>query len=305
MSGNSQEYREYIPFFGCLISSKHSHFEAAIRRTMPNLGITLIDVEGFSCCPDPIYYKAANAVEWMTIAARNLCIAEDAKRNLVTCCSGCTLTLREANHALKHDLVLRAKVNERLKKINREYKGTIDVRHIATVVRDVVGLDALAKSVVRPLDGLRVAIHYGCHLLKPQQVMQVEDPARPELLQKLLRAIGAEPVFNARHLTCCGKACQDKAVSSQIMIDNLAEFTGLDVDALGLLCPTCFDEYDLGQLQISRKFKKDYHVPVFYYFQLLALAQGFVPEEVGLQRHKISVKPVLERLGIMETAVGA
>ena len=305
MSGSDREHKEFIPFFGCLIGSKHSHFEAAVRRTMPNLGITLIDVEGFSCCPDPIHYKAANSVQWITIAARNLSIAEDAGRDVVTCCSGCTLTLREANYELKRDPELRGKVNERLKKINREYKGTIEVKHIATVVRDEVGMDAVAESVVRPLDGLRVAIHYGCHLLKPQQVMQVEDYARPELLQKLLRATGAEPVFNARHLTCCGKACQDDAVSSKIMIDNLEEFTGLDVDALGLLCPTCFDEYDLGQLQISRKFKKDYHVPVFYYFQLLALAQGYTPEDVGLQRHKISTKPVLERLGITKAAVGA
>ena len=305
MSGNGQGQKEYIPFFGCLISSKHSHFEAAIRRTMPNLGIKLVDVQGFSCCPDPIYYKAANSVEWMTIAARNLSIAEDAGRGVVTCCSGCTLTLREANHELKQNPDLRAKVNERLRKIGREYKGTIEVKHIATVVRDEVGMEALAKSVVRPLEGLRVAIHYGCHLLKPQHIMQVEDYARPELLQKLLRAIGAEPVFNARHLTCCGKACQDEAVSSRIMIDNLQEFTSLDVDALGLLCPTCFDEYDLGQLQLSRKFKREYHVPVFYYFQLLALAQGFAPEEVGLQRHKISVKPALERIGLITATAHA
>ena len=126
-----------------------------------------------------------------------------------------------------------------------------------------------------------------------------------EQVSALLRAIGAEPVFNARHLTCCGKACQDESISSQIMIDNLAEFTSLEVDALGLLCPTCFDEYDLGQLQISRKFKKDFRVPVFYYFQLLGLAQGCAPEEVGLQRHKISTKPVLERLSMQKAAVGA
>lgn len=296
MSGNGQGQKEYIPFFGCLISSKHSHFEAAIRRSVTRLGLKLVDVEGFSCCPDPIYYKAADSTEWLTIAARNLSLAEDIGRDIFTCCSGCTLTLREANHILKHDPVMRARVNERLKKINRRYKGTIEVRHIATIVRDEIGIDAVADSVTRPLEGLRIAIHYGCHLLKPERVMQVEDYARPELLQRLLRAIGAEPVFNARHLVCCGKACQNEDISSQIMNDNLAEFTGLDVDALGLLCPTCFDEYDLGQLKISRKFKTKYNVPVFYYFQLLALAQGFTPEEIGLQRHKISTTPFIEKL---------
>ena len=72
------------------------------------------------------------------------------------------------------------------------------------------------------------------------------------------------------------------------------------------VCPVAVpNEFDLGQLQISRKFKMDFHVPVFYYFQLLALAQGFAPEEIGLQRHKISTKPVLERLGLVEAAAGA
>ncbi|HUU44889.1 MAG TPA: CoB--CoM heterodisulfide reductase iron-sulfur subunit B family protein [Acidobacteriota bacterium] len=297
MSGNG--VRKYIPFFGCLISTKHSHFEAAVRRTAPKLGMELVDVAGFTCCPDPIYYKAADTLDWLTVAARNLSVAEDVGHDVLTCCSGCTLTLSEANHTLTHDDGLREKVNQRLKKVGREFKGTIRVRHIATVLRDDVGMEAVSASVSRPLEGLRVAIHYGCHLLKPERIMRVEDPARPVILQNLLRAIGAEPVFNTRHMFCCGKACQDEDLSGRIMHDNLTEFSDLDVDALGLICPTCFDEYDLGQIQLSRKSDRKFRIPVFYYFQLLGLAQGFSPDDVGLKRHKVSAKPVLEKLGLV------
>jgi len=293
-SGNG--HKRYVPFFGCLISTKHSQFEAAVRRTMPKLGVELVDLDGFSCCPDPIYYKAADKLDWLTIAARNICLAEEAGLDLITCCSGCTSTLREANHTLKENDDLKAKVNQRLKAIGREFKGSIEVRHIAAVVRDDIGFDAISASVTRPLEGLRVAIHYGCHLLKPELVMEVEDPGRPEILQNLIRALGAEPVWHARHLFCCGTACQDDRMSSEIMRDNLTEFADLGVDAIGLICPTCFDEYDLGQLQISRKFKTKFAIPVLYYFQLLGLAQGFSPAEVGLGRHKISAKPTLEKL---------
>jgi heterodisulfide reductase subunit B len=303
MSDNGD--KKYVPFFGCLISTKHSHFEAAVRRTAPNLGMELIDVEGFSCCPDPIYYKAADTLDWMTLAARNLCVAEEAGHDVLTCCSGCTLTLIEANHTLKHDARLRDQVNERLQKIGREFKGTIRVRHIATIVRDDVGLDALAASVTRPLEELRIAIHYGCHLLKPQRVMEVDDPAHPELLQNLLRAIGAEPVFNMRHLFCCGKACQDEDMSTRIIRDNITDFASLNVDALGLICPTCFDEYDIGQLQVSRKFNEKHRIPAFYYFQLLGLAQGISPDELGLKRHRISTQPVLEKLGLAPAKAAA
>lgn len=298
MSGNGNGHKRYAPFFGCLISTKHSQFEAAVRRTMPKLGAELVDLDGFSCCPDPIYYKAANKLDWLTLAARNICLAEEAGLDMLTCCSGCTSTLREANHTLRNDAELRGKVNQRLKAVNREFKGTIEVRNIAMIVRDDIGYDAVAASVTRSLDGFRVAIHYGCHLLKPGAIMAVEDPAQPEILQRLIKAIGAQPVWQTRHLSCCGTACQNEEMKAEIMRDNLAEFAALDVDAVGLICPTCFDQYDLGQLQISRKFKTKFAMPILYYFQLLGLAQGFTPQEVGLQRHKIPVKPALEKLGL-------
>jgi heterodisulfide reductase subunit B len=281
-----------------LISTKHSQFEAAVRRTMPKLGAELVDLEGFSCCPDPIYYKAADKLDWLSIAARNICLAEDAGLDLLTCCSGCTSTLREANHTLRTDPELRDKVNQRLRRINREFQGTIEVRNIAMIIRDDIGYEAVAASVTRPLENFRVAIHYGCHLLKPGAVMAVEDPAQPKILQHLIEAIGAQPVWQTRHLSCCGIACQNEEIKAEIMRDNLAEFAALDVDAIGLICPTCFDQYDLGQRQISRKFEVKYEMPIFYYFQMLALAQGFSPEEVGLHRHKVSVKPALAELGL-------
>jgi heterodisulfide reductase subunit B len=265
---------------------------------MPKLGAELVDLDGFSCCPDPIYYKAADKLDWLTIAARNICLGEEAGLDLLTCCSGCTSTLREANHTLKNDAKLRGKVNRRLKAINREFQGTIEVRNIAMIIRDDIGYDAVAASVTRPLEGFRVAIHYGCHLLKPGAVMAVEDPAQPEILQRLIKAIGAIPVWQTKPLSCCGTACQNDEMKAEIMRDNLAEFAALNVDAVGLICPTCFDEFDLGQLKVSRKFKTKVEMPIFYYFQRLALAQGFSPEEVGLQRHKISVKPALAKLAL-------
>jgi len=281
-----------------MISTKHSQFEAAVRRTMPKLGAELVDLEGFACCPDPIYFKAADKLDWLTLAARNICVAEEAGLDLMTCCSGCTSTLREANHTLKHDSELRAEVNRRLTVVDREFTGSIEVRNIAMIIRDDIGYDAVAASVIRPLKNFRVAIHYGCHLLKPGAIMAVEDPAQPEILHRLLEAIGAEPVWHSRHLSCCGMACQDEEMKAQIMRDNLNEFVALNVDAVGSICPTCFDQYDLGQILLSRKFQTKFNTPIFYYFQMLGLAQGCTPTEVGLQRHKISVKPALAKLGI-------
>ena len=197
--------------------------------------------------------------------------------------TGNSATLSEARHLLQDDS-LRARVNERLGKIGREYKGKTRVRHIATVLRDEVGYEGVRDSVVRPLEGLRVAVHYGCHLLKPSRVMQVDDPNDPSMLEKLVEALGAVPVRHRNWSLCCGKACQSEEIPSNMMRDLLKTVHQENVDLLCLICPTCFGQFDYGQAKIAQQFEEDFHTPSIYYFQLLALAQGVPYEELGFER---------------------
>jgi heterodisulfide reductase subunit B len=280
---------KYIPFFGCMMTTKYPWFEAAARLSLANVGVELVDVEGFTCCPDPIYFQARDKMEWYTVAARNLSLAEDLGHDIVTTCSGCTATLSEVNLALKEDEGLREKVNGRLKKIGREFKGSIDVRHAVTILRDDFGYDRVAETVTRPLDGLRVAVHYGCHLLKPSRVMRVDDPDRPTILDRLIAATGAEPVSHEMTLLCCGRACITDSIPDTMVADILDTIKSHEADCMGLICPTCFDEFDLGQIVLGRKLGRTFNVPIVYYFQLLGIAQGMDPKEVGLHMHKVKV----------------
>lgn len=285
---------KYTPFFGCMMTTKYPWFESVVRRTFDTIGVELQDVDGFTCCPDPIYFQARNKLEWYTVAARNLSVAEDAGNDIITTCSGCTATLSEVNLALKEDEELKEKVNKRLSRIGREFKGSIDVRHAVTVLRDDFGMDAVANTVKRPLNGLRVAIHYGCHLLKPSRVMRVDDPDHPTILSNLLKAIGAEPIQHEKTLLCCGRACMTDSIPDSMVGDILDSINKVNADCMGLICPTCFDEFDLGQIVLGRKVKKKFDVPIIYYFQLLGLAQGLSVEEVGLNMHKVKADRVLE-----------
>jgi len=270
-------------FPGCLIPARYPAMEFAIRHAMPRLGIEIVDLEGTSCCPDPIYFKSKDKVSWLAVAARNLCLAEELGLDIMTNCSGCTATLSEARHLLQDD-TLRARVNERLGKIGREYNGKTRVRHIATVLRDEVGYDGVRDSVVRPLEGLRVAVHYGCHLLKPSRIMQVDDPNDPSMLEKLVEALGAVPVRHRNWSLCCGKACQSEEIPSNMMRDLLKTVHQENVDLLCLICPTCFGQFDYGQAKVAQQFEEDFHTPSIYYFQLLALAQGVPYEKLGFER---------------------
>jgi heterodisulfide reductase subunit B len=277
--------KRFAFFPGCLIPARHPAMEFAIRYTLPRLGIEIVDLEGASCCPDPIYFKSKDKLSWLAVAARNLTLAEDLGLDVVTNCSGCTATLSETYHLLQ-DEALRAKVNERLKRIGREYRGTSRVRHIATVVRDEAGYEAVGESVVRSLEGLKVAIHYGCHLLKPSRIMQVDDPNDPSMMENLITALGATPVRHRNWYLCCGKACQSEEIPLNMMHDLLGTVNDVQAELLCLICPTCFGQFDLGQMRVSKRFGEDFHTPPIYYFQLLAFAQGVPYEKLGFERQR-------------------
>ena len=205
-----------------------------------------------------------------------------------------TATLSEVNLALKEDNDLKDQVNSRLKKIGREFKGSINVWHAVKVLRDDFGMDRIEATVKRPLEGLKVAVHYGCHLLKPSRVMRVDNPDHPTILENMLRAIGATPIHHEKTLLCCGRACMSEDIPNQMVADILDNIKSHQADCMGLICPTCFDEFDVGQIILGRKLKRSFDVPVIYYFQLLGLAQGMDMKEVGLHMHKVKVDHLLD-----------
>lgn len=275
---------------------KYPQMELAVRRTMPNLGVELVDIEGFTCCPDPIYFKSRDKMKWLTIAARNLAVAEETGLDVITMCSGCISTLKEAQYILAEDEELLKEINQRLKKISKEYKGKVKVKHATVFIRDDLGMGVVARSVKRPLTGIRVGIHYGCHLLKPSQIMHVDDADYPQILDDFVKAMGAIPVEHKERMLCCGKGCMDDELPLEMTESIFSAIDDEDADCMGLICPTCFSSFDLGQLMIARKRGREYNIPVIYLFQLLGLAQGFTPEEVGLHTHRIKPDKVLEKI---------
>ena len=288
------------PFWGCMIPVKYPQMELSVRKTMEPIGVELIDLDGFTCCPDPVYFKARDKIQWLTIAARNLAVAEEAGLDIVTMCSGCTSTLQEARFMLAENPKLKEQINQRLKKINKEYKGTVKVKHIVVLIRDDVGIQQIKASITHPLTGVKVGIHYGCHLLKPSQIMHIDDADYPSLLENLIQALGATPISHTEKLLCCGKGCMDDEMPLEMTHEIFDSMESVGVDCMGLICPTCFNSFDMGQILIARKMNREFNLPVIYFCQLLGLAQGFSPEDVGLHLHRIKVDRIMEMIGAGE-----
>lgn len=283
-----------VPFWGCMIPLRYPHIEMAARKVFANLDFELVEDLPFTCCPDPIYFKARSQLDWLTAAARNLAVAESSGLPLLTVCSGCTSTLKEVRFLLNENPDLLDKVNERLKKVDRVYEGRGMVEHAVVYLRDVYGYDRIRSTISNSLSGLKVAIHYGCHLLKPSQIMHVDDADYQEIMSDLVRLTGAVAVRHEEQLLCCGKGCLDDLIPARMTSDIFDSVKDAGADCLGLICPTCFSSFDVGQRIIERKLGKKHEVPVIYYFQLLGLAQGLTLKDVGLDQHRISVHKLFE-----------
>ncbi len=287
----------YALFLGCTIPARQPNYELSARKALAKLGIKLVDLANMTCCcPPPI--QSIDLETSLAVAAYNICLAEEADLNLVALCSGCFESLAMANVMLKEDQHLKAKTNRILSKAGKEFKGSKEVKHFLQVLMEDVGLDRLKQCVTKSLRNLKVAPFYGCHALRPSELLKLDDPERPSLLENLVKALGAEIVEYRNKLKCCGGLL--RGVSDDVAInlarEKLANTSKAGADCIVTLCPFCFVALDIGQMQVKAKFQETYDIPVLHYSELLALALGIDPTELALQTHKIKTDEILNKI---------
>lgn len=287
----------YAIFLGCTIPARQPNYELSARKSLAKLGIELVDLPGMTCCcPPPV--QSIDLETSLAVAAYNITLAEEANLNLLTLCSGCFESLAMANTMLKEDEELKARVNKILSRAGKEFKGSIEVRHFLQVLRDDVGLKRLKQSVLRPLSNLKVAAFYGCHALRPSELLKLDDPERPRILETLIETLGAKNVEYRNKLKCCGGLL--RGFSDDLALDlareKLANTSKAGVDCITTLCPFCFVALDIGQIQVRSKFNENYDMPVLHYSELLALSLGVDPKELALETHKIKTDKVLGKI---------
>jgi len=294
---NTDNEKPYALFLGCTIPARARNYEQSVRAVANRLGIELVDDLDFACCGFPMEAVDHKAAE--TLAARNLSIAEKRGLPICTLCSSCTSALTEISKHLNEDRAERDEINRRLSRIQRQYEGSVEVRHFARILREDIGLERIQEACSRSLEGLRLATHYGCHYLKPSEVYggfdAVEDPRS---LDELIGATGATPIDYQRKKQCCGGSVlvADQKTALEIAQDKLAELQGLAVDALVVICPFCGVMYDSNQKVIEKTFDREFNLPVLYLPQVLGLAMGMDEKELGLKSHAVKTRGLLEKL---------
>ena len=285
---------------GCLASLSAKELDISTQALAPKLDYELIELESVTCCgagdiheAEPDYYLHLNA--------RILSYAEATGCDtLMTVCNVCTLNLRQANHQLKIDEDLRARVNDNLEQVGvAPYSGSVEVMHFLWLVAGE-SFDKLQTVAHKGLKGLKIAPFYGCQILRPSKLMGFEDPDKPSSLERIIEACGGEAIDYPAKIKCCGfpiiQAREDTALAE--LIQPIEQAMEAGADAMVTPCPLCHLSLDAWQSKLKKQTGRDFKMPILHLSQLVGVAAGLTDSELKFKRHVVSVGPVTERLSV-------
>lgn len=277
---------KYALFPGCVLEGAAAEAYTSLKKVCEKLNIEIEEIPNWTCC-GASHAQGVNDLAALVINARNISIAEHMGLDIMTVCNTCTLQLRTAKMRLDKDAKLKEKVNSILKESGHpyEYKGTSKITHFLWILDEHPEL--LTGKVTNPLSGVKIAAYYGCHILRPQEVMNHGDGKHPEYLERLIRALGAEPVWFDASRKCCGFHAQLAAEHDVLTV------TGQIVDsadkagamAIATPCPLCQMQLDMYEPEGREAIHSQAQVPILHLQQLVGLALGLTKEEVGFNRH--------------------
>ncbi|MBD3405531.1 MAG: CoB--CoM heterodisulfide reductase subunit B [Candidatus Lokiarchaeota archaeon] len=283
----------YNLYMGCSVPANYPNYEASMIRVAESFGMELIYMEDVACCGSP-NLRAIDYFGWLVVNARTLAIGEKNGYDIVTPCNGCFGSLKDVLHHLKHAPEDLKKVNEKLSEMDLELKCTIKVRHFVEALYTDIGIDEIRKKVTKPLDGVGIAIHYGCHLLRPLDVTEFT----PDILSELVEVTGASVIEYPLWKQCCGATVLpvNEPLAIRLARDKLKSMSESGAKFATVVCPACGNQLDLQQLGLKNSYNEDYNLPILLYPQILALSMGMDEEEVGLELNRVSADPILEHL---------
>lgn len=285
-------------FLSCTGSIEYPGTEKAVKEVANRLNIELVESEDQTCCTG--YMLTCNALNpqlALAATARNLSIPESMGLDLAAFCNGCYAYMRELNHLLLHNPNFKAGVDDALKALGREYQGRPNIYHVQELWYRQ--LERIKSMVVRPLTGLRIASHYGCHYLVNKDVA-IDDFNYPTFMEEIYSALGATPVFYKERRACCAYSVgRGFTHREETVLPHLAKKMGSaaeeGVQLITTTCPGCNVALDREQPALREKYGINVNIPVIDISQLIAFALGTPFDQLGFQANTTPVLPVLER----------
>ena len=292
--------KEYAFYPGCssTLRGSSANYLVSVNSMCDKLDVKMTPIPDWNCCGASISYAGSSELARHVLSARNFALSEKhlPGQDIVATCAACWLGGRETKEKLDASSQLMADTNEALKEAGLQYSGKTEIRHMVEVLIDDLGYDELAKPVVKPLDGVKVAGYVGCQTNRPFGIAG-ESFENPLYLDKLVETMGGEALTKYEEkVSCCGGSLAfSEPEKAQKQIKNIVEAAyDQGADVICTPCPLCQANVEVYQSEINKKHGTKLNMPVVYYSQLLSVAYGGTIKEAGLDGHIIQPKKLQE-----------
>jgi len=291
---------KYALYTGCTARESTPELLMSTMAVAKKLGIELVLLDEASCC-GASHLQDFDDFLSLVLNARNICYAEKQNLPMLTICNTCQLNTVMTKERLDNDEDLKSQVNEKLAEVGLEYKGTSSVRHFLYAIIDDYGLDRLAEKVEKPLSDFNVAAFYGCHNIRPSHLHSKqnatsddysgENPYNPTSLDRLIETLQGKSVDYESKNRCCGFHADLQAPKTANRLTGTALLDAIDnnADMMVTPCPLCHLNMDVKQQAAAKEMGRDIALPVLHLPQLIGLALGIDPKELGLQHNVTEV----------------
>jgi len=287
---------EFALFLGCTIPARLNQYESSSRAVLGKLGVGLIDIREFNCCGYPL--RNIDFKVFLLSSARNLALVEKKNLNVMTLCKCCYGSLKKADFLMKENASLKREVNAILEKEGLKYEGRTEIKHLLSVLYRDIGIEAIKGKMNRTFKRLRIATHYGCHALRPSQVVEFDNAVAPSLFDQLVEVTGAESMDWPMKLECCGAplwGIHDR-LSMDLTLKKLNDGKKSGADYVCAACPYCHIQFDKVQKMILSQRNVNHPLPSILYTQLLGLSLGIDKKHLGLEMNEIPISGIEELL---------
>ena len=263
----------------CITNNFIKFYEPLTNEIFKALDINVIEIKDFNCCGYPL--QNINQKAYLLMSARNIALARKHNVHIFTCCSCCYGSLKKAKYVLERDNNLKKEIDRILIKEKLEADlFVVLIRHILEVLYSDVGIKGLAKKIAKKFTGFKIAIHYGCRILRPKEIVSFE----PGEFEELGKAIGLEPIYWSMRYECCGSPIMgiDSNLGLNLAKKKIQNAKKSGADLLCCICPYCYFQFRKAYKIMAKEDRNDL-LPIVLYSQLLGICLNINKKVLGLE----------------------
>jgi heterodisulfide reductase subunit B len=280
----------YYP--GCSLEGTAIDYNESLIAVAKTLGVDLDELPDWSCCGSSSAH-ALNDKLSVSLAGRNLIIADKMGQDLMVPCASCFQRLKFADKAMKS--------GDQVEGLNYTYAGNFSIRHSGDFFWEAVGEKSIAEKVKKSLKGLNPVCYYGCLTTRPRKITDAKNPEDPQSVDEIMKTLGANVKNWSYKTDCCGGNIMlthpDLARRLvKIIFDKTLE---AGADCIVVSCPLCQSNLDTRQKEIFKEDKTTYDIPIYYFTELMGLAFGDQSAEKCVRKHFTEGVLLLKQKGLI------